>query len=179
MKIYKIYVYKKSGFEFAEEVDLPSKVNTFVQDAAKDGCFIRVDNFTLYTWGRKAGQQVLIGCKIYLRGEVVASNYEFSPDIIDELKQTLTCMYHVKGKEDYYPDQPMSIADLKKLFGLRDKEWFTTKVVADEPSRMAIVYYDWNQFNCSREKVLNKKASKRFGEELYGDILYINENLIS
>jgi hypothetical protein len=141
--------------------------------------FIRVDNFTYYEQGFRAGERELINVSIYLGGLCILHNYEIMPNDIEEFKKTAECVYKIDGQELYLPHESLSTPALKEVLDLSEDEWFSINIVQDGPPAYAVVTYDWNSFNRTKQKVKNVKASARFGMDLYGDVLFIDENLIS
>jgi hypothetical protein len=141
--------------------------------------FIRVDNFTYHDSGNKKGKRELVGVSIYLGGICILRDYEVTVESIEELKKTLTTLYKVDGDILFYPPVQYSIQDLRDMLGLTEKEFPTIKVVQDGPPSYAVIQYDWSSFGSTKQKVKNVKASNRFGIDLYGNVLFVDENLVS
>jgi len=179
MKIYMIYNYVDGEFEFVTMTGVDSIVKAYINERKDKQVFIRVDNFTYYEAGRRAGTEVLVGCKVFLRGEQICSNYELNAiDIEREIKKLLK-VYHTDGKVEIFPNRVLSVPDVKEVLSIPEDEWFNIEVIEQGPDRYAIITYDWKQYKTGRVKELNKKASKMFGMELYGDVIFINENYIA
>lgn len=191
-KIYKIYVYNCGVFEFMEEAQSMSRVDKFVSDDAFKFKFIRVENFTNYLSGKYEGECRLVKTSIFLGGQLVLRKRDILPQDMDILLKSMTKVYGMDGVTRYYPNLPLSCQDVRKMIGVPEDKWFTIVKVNEFPSlskkedqeereeRWSVVSFDWGQTRYDKSrKVKNELASFKLGMDLYGDILYINENLIA
>lgn len=179
MKMYKVSVYKDGEFQSILSTTRKKVVRDEIIAQENRYEFIRVDNLTHHEVGRRAGERQLINVSIYLGGSCILHDYDILPYDIEEFKKTAGCLYKLDGNILYLPHETLSIPELKDVLGLSDDEWYCIKTVQDGPPAYAVVTYDWASYNRSRQKRKNVKASTRFGMDLYGDVLFIDENLIS
>lgn len=192
VKVYKLYILKDGEFLYVKTTTSVGAVKNFIEDNELRFDFLRVDNFTEYNVGRKAGQKRLINSNIYLRGELVLRDRDILLGDLEELKKTLTKVYRVNGEVDYYPLFPLSCRDVRDVLHIKGSDWFSIAGVIkrediekkeneEVSNRWVILTYDWQQKGATNKpnKILNVKATNILGMELYGDVLYINENYIS
>ena len=90
-------------------------------------------------------------------------------DDIYELEKTLPRVYHPNGTISLLPSAAITTPECYKICG----GWFHVAVVNDDLPRMSIIFPDEKY---AKSKPLNRKATKLFGRELRGDVIYINEN---
>lgn len=179
MKMFTVYVYKDGEFQELFRTSKEKRVRQEINAPDNRYEFIRVDNFTHHELGIRSGEKQLINVSIYLGGSCVLRDYEIMPNDIEEFKKTAECVYKIDGLVLYLPHEPLSTPALKEVLGLSEDEWFSIKIIQYGPPAYAVVTYDWASTNRTRQKVKNVKASARFGIDLYGDVLFIDENLIS
>ena len=179
MKVFKVSVYKDVEFQVLFRTSREKRVRQEINAPDNRYEFIRVDNFTHYESGIRSGEIQLINVSIYLGGSCILRDYEIMPNDIEEFKKTAECVYKIDGQVLYLPHETLSPSALQEVLGLSEKEWFSIKTIQDGPPAYAVVTYDWNSFNRTKQKVKNVKASARFGMDLYGDVLFTDENLIS
>lgn len=177
--MFTVSVYKDGEFQVLFRTSKEKKVREEINKPDNRYEFIRVDNFTHHELGIRSGERQLINVSIYLGGSCVLRDYEIMPNDIEEFKKTAVCIYKIDGQVLYMPHESLSTPALKEVLGLSDDEWFSIKIVQDGPPAYAVVTYDWESFHRTKQKLKNVKASARFGMNLYGDVLFIDENLIS
>lgn len=176
-----VYVLSNGRFKLIGQSELTTMVNTLACNPKDKFRFIRVDNYTIKEVGKEKGKIKLINSSIYLGGLLIKRRYDRVMDIedVEEAKKELTCFYKLDGREYYYPNIPFTTPELLDMFG----GWFSMQVIGgdeeDDLQRFALITYNWKQHIIDKPKVLNQKATERFGRELYGDVLYINENYVS
>lgn len=179
MKRYEIYVYDNGEFQLATKTAFSSFVNEYLNKKENEHKFFRVDDYTLHETGKKKGQEVMQSSSLYLNGYQIGKHYRIcTEEDLTKMQKKLTTLYKVDGTVRYYPNVPLSIPDIRDILGLNENEWATEKCVKDKPRYYAL-FYDWESYDCTREKVLNKTATKRFKTELYGDVLFVNDNFVS
>lgn len=188
MKVYNIYLFDNCVYCKIKSVETLSGVKQIVNDTKYNGMLIKVNSITI-TQENNKDKERLIYSKIFVDSEEVCKKFE---DITIEdtllLQRNLTYLYKTDGTKVLMPNKYRSIKDVKKILSIPECEWFTIKianVTDDIPQhdgrkvRLALLFYDWEQFKCKRKKVYNKYASDEFGIELFGDILVTDENFIS
>jgi hypothetical protein len=175
MKIYRIYIYEDGKQTHCDTCYTSIEVNSII--SAKDMAFklLVVNTFTCDM--DDADKKEKFKKSIVYLGGLPVRKYTHRADEtdIEALKKRLTILYKADGTILYYPERPFDVPELKEMFG----GWFHCKIVKTNPHRMAIVHYDWEQFEINQPKVRNIKASELFGLELFGDVLYVNEKFIS
>lgn len=195
VKVYKTYIYdnKRKEFVYENSTNFKSCIYKLVNNPKLKNDFIRVENYTYYIGGKNDGQKNLVNVSIFLGGVLILKNRDILPSDIDEQKEIIPRVYHTNGSVTYIPPVPLSIADVRSVLNISNNEWYTiagvidlsekqnkTKKEDEVTNRWSFVTYDWEQKDQQpREKKLNKYASKMLNRDLYGDVLYINENLIS
>jgi hypothetical protein len=179
MKMFTVSVYKNGEFQVLFRTSKEKRVREEINAPDNRYEFIRVDNFTHHESGIRSGERQLINVSIYLGGSCILRDYEIMPNDIEEFKKTAECVYKIDGRVLYLPHESLSTPALKEVLGLSDDEWFSINIVQDGPPAYAVVTYDWESTNRTRQKIKNVKASARFGMDLYGDVLFTDENLIS
>lgn len=195
VKVYKTYIYdnKKKEFVYENSTNFKSCIYKLVNNPELKNDFIRVENYTYYIGGKNDGQKNLVNVSIFLGGVLILKNRDILPSDIDEQKEIIPRVYHPNGSVTYIPPVPLSIADIRSVLNISNNEWYTiagvidlsekqnkTKKEDEVTNRWSFVTYDWEQKDQQpREKKLNTYASKMLNRDLYGDVLYINENLIS
>ena len=195
VKVYKTYIYDNDRKEFVYEnrTNYKSCIYKLVNDPELKNDFIRVENYTYYIGGKYDGQKNLVNVSIFLGGVLIIKDRDILQSDIDKQKEIIPRVYHPNGSVTYIPPVPLSIADVRSVLSISDKEWYTivrtidlsekqnkTKKENEVANRWSFVTYDWKQKDQQpREKKLNTYASKMLGRDLYGDVLYINESLIS
>jgi len=195
VKVYKTYIYdnKRKEFVYENRTNFKSCIYKLVNNHKLKNDFIRVENYTYYIGGKNDGQKNLVNVSIFLGGVLILKNRDILPSDIDEQKEIIPRVYHSNGSVTYIPPVPLSIADIRSVLNISNNEWYTiagvidlsekqnkTKKEDEVTNRWSFVTYDWEQKDQQpREKKLNPYASKMLNKDLYGDVLYINENLIS
>lgn len=114
---------------------------------------------------------------LYLNGVPVKhSKAKIDVEYIENYQKKLGRVYTTDGKMYYINNRQLTCQDVFNMIG----EWGSVKVVQDEPERWAIIYQDVTFILQGKSKgklpPLNRKASKMFGQTLYGDVIFINEN---
>lgn len=178
-KEYRVYVYDGGDFDFAFKTSKKYKVKDFIDKESNRYKFIRVNNMNVFTDGNGSKRRELVNCYIYLGGVLLKRKYEFGPDYIEKLKETLTGIYKLDGSVLYMPKEPLGISDVRELLNLNNDEWFHMRIIKETPLRYVLVTFDWDSHTINRKKILNRKATEHFGVELYGNVLFIDENLVA
>ena len=181
MKIYAICVYDGKEVIEREVLLYQSAVNNFVRDEQRKGLFITVDSYTRKERRNSKYDNIdityLINSFVFLDGiEVYRDNKVITSKDMEAVKETLTQIIHVDGTITYLPPYPLSTPDVQEITG---SMIFTMYVVQEEPQRWATLSIDPVQFDLKEKPQLNKVATERFGIDLYGDVLFIDENLVA
>lgn len=160
---------------------LLAQVNSFAKKDELMEKFIVVDSYTKKEKKHRASDDIesakLIRSLLYLRGvEIYRKEDYITFDDIEEVKEELTAIYHMDGTITYLPPFPLTTPDIQRLIG---NDIFTMYIVKDEPQRWATFSTDITQYGLKEKPQLNTVASELFGRELYGDVVYVNENLVS
>lgn len=181
MKIYAISVLLGRETVERDVVLLQGQVDSWVKAEELKDNFIIIDSYTKREKKHKADDDVesatLIRSILFLRGvEILRKKTHINPIDIENVKQELTTVIHVDGTLSYLPAFPLTTPEVQELTG---SEIFTMKCVKDVPQRWVTISVDEKQLGLKEKPQLNEKASKFFGCELYGNVIFVNENLVS
>lgn len=181
MKIYAISVLLGCETVQRDVVMLQGQVDSWTKAEELKENFIIVDSYTKREKKFKASDEVdkavLVYSILYLRGvEVLRKKTHINPMDIELVKQDLTAIIHTDGTVTYLPAFPLTTPEVQEIIGT---DVFTIKCVKDEPQRWLTISLDPNQYGLKEKPMLNEKASKMFKRDLYGDVIFINENLVS
>lgn len=110
----------------------------------------------------------------YLKGDYI-KRYVYMPTIGDlyDLQDTLPVVYRIDGSMYFLPNKSLTTPKAKEIVG----GWFHIKAVSDNPT-MSIVFRDVDLTPKDKRPPINSRASEIFCLELYGDVIYINDNYV-
>lgn len=181
MKIYSISVIDGRETIARGIVSSRNQLKMYTENEEYKNLFIIVDSYTREEKKRlfEKGERAICFTRsyLYLRGmEVLKSKKQLTLEDIEEASKELTCVFRVDGSRYYIPLIPLTEPEVQSIVGT---DVPTMKIVKDEPQRWATFSYDNKQYGNGKIPPRNKIASELFNCTLYGDVLYINENLVS
>lgn len=170
MKEYDIYAVEDNNLVYKTTLIDRNVMLAFMDNKRFGFTFFVVD---VYLVDRKKKTRKFSCSILYLQREkLMQSKKEIVLSQVEQAKENLNFIYCANGKVKYLPNIPISTPELIELVG----GWFSLKTIYETPTRYDIVYFDDKE---SPRPAYNEKASNLFGMDLYGDVLLVNENLIS
>lgn len=168
-----IFVFNEDKKRYLTEYTTRGEVSDFLLKRKKDKRFYSVE------WRRENVGKKKTECLssfIYLRGKYVSKVlHSTTYEDIQNARKGLTVLFRHNGEIEYYPNSPLSTPEVKRIVG----GWFTIKIHKEHPRRMAIVSQDPHEEGLKLAPIFNMNASAVFESDLYGNVLYINENYIA
>ena len=177
MRRYDIFRLDVSGLKYVKSYANRSVVEKYMTKESYVGVF-----YVVYSYvdpSNENGKWKFMNSTIFLDGiPVVKVKQKIEADEVMKITECLGRVYYTDGRIQYLHNKDLTCNEMFEYIG----GWGHIKVIKDEPERWALVYRDVDYILLKKSEEplpeYNPYASTKFHMQLFGNVIYINENYL-